>query len=723
MVMSKNLIFMAIALLSIVLSAPAQNLVQNGDFEAWTNNWPDNWTKESGGAVSRVPGLDGTGYAVNLIKTSNDTDAIKQNLSTPITDSFYLQFDFAFGDPGSARAMDVTIKGGANNVSVLHPRVNGAQLEFYNGVAKAWVVVPGTQGKMLASNFATNTIVAYRLIAKGTWTGDYTVSVKSLTTGTDIVVDVPVSVWQEIPSPRNGTSIYLERGRSGADWRADNVMVFAQDPRIPVVDAGAPIQVAAPDNTVQMNPSVFDLDTAQEDLTYAWTQVSGPAASFSTVPGETANDPQAAAILDGGPGLYVFKVTVTDPQSNTGEDTVLVRFKGAGDSVLLGRWDFEDQPQGDTAVDTLDPSLGNVGADNGTLGPISLATDPNSDPNWAEGWVGEAALLFKGNDLVSIDVDESVDPNMTGLQWEISLAAWVKPDVGTLTTTYNTIVARANPFTWVLRQLNTGVAEFTLALESGNLFTAGTVKLVDGHWHHVAGTYDGKEVKIYVDGILDVSRPASGLLKLFPEAEVTIGGRHGDGHPWRGLLDDVRVYSYALSPEEIQELVRLGANVVPYVAIDDTVPTELIIAFRDSVELTAKITDWNIDQGQALTVAWSVPDVTMADKVQFADAQSANTTATFFEPGIYTLRLSVQDAFGASAYDEITIIVKDAVCRDLLVVDPQSGLLVNPTLSFDISGPDGEPDCYVNLYDLAVLAQQWALCNDPQGEGCQPIAR
>jgi hypothetical protein len=54
-------------------------------------------------------------------------------------------------------------------------------------------------------------------------------------------------------------------------------------------------------------------------------------------------------------------------------------------------------------------------------------------------------------------------------------------------------------------------------------------------------------------------------------------------------------------------------------------------------------------------------------------------------------------------------------------MDPQSGLLINPKLSFDISGPEGEPDCYVNLHDLAVLALQWMLCNDPQGEGCQSI--
>ena len=33
----------------------------------------------------------------------------------------------------------------------------------------------------------------------------------------------------------------------------------------------------------------------------------------------------------------------------------------------------------------------------------------------------------------------------------------------------------------------------------------------------------------------------------------------------------------------------------------------------------------------------------------------------------------------------------------------------------DLSGPNGVPDCYVNLFDLAAFASEWSMCNDPQG--------
>lgn len=729
--MSLRSILAIIAVLFAASAAHSQNLIQNGTFENWAGANPDNWSSLNTLVPTKAAGLDGMGFSVNLgLSGADNSSGLHQALLQPLTGSFFVQFDFAYqaGTTGD-RTMDVTLKS-STAASILHPRVSSAgQVEFYGSATgadpRAWHALPGTAGQMFPSNFSTGTIVVYRMTIKGTWMGQYTVSLKNLTTNTDIAVDVPMSMWQEPAASFAG--LRLERGRSRADWRADNVMVYAQDPTKPNVNAGPNRQITAPDNVVQMNPSVFDIDTAFEDLTWQWTQVSGPDASFSTTPGQTANDPDAVITLDGGPGLYEFKLTVSDPDDNFGEATVLVRFKSADDDALLGHWAFEDQPQDKTIADSLNPLLGNIAPDDGVLGLINpLVGDPNSDPNWVEGWVGDAALQFSGNALASIQVDTSADPNMTDLQWELSLAAWVKPDIATLANQYNTIIARANPFNWVLRQLGNGTVEFTLALDgAGNLFTAGTVHLVDGYWHHVAGTYDGNEVRIYVDGILDVSRPAAGFLQVHPEAEVTIAGRHTQGHPWSGLIDDVRVYSYALSAEEVQDLVRMGNNVIPWVAIDDTIATEIIIAFQDSVDLTAQVIDWNLDQGQIVTAEWTVPDAALVDKVVFDDASSPNTTVTFLEPGIYTLRLTVQDEFGAGAegdiYDETTIYVKDAVCRDLLVMDPLSGLLVNPVLSFDVSGPDGEPDCYVNLHDLAVLALQWMLCNDPQGDGCQPV--
>ena len=36
----------------------------------------------------------------------------------------------------------------------------------------------------------------------------------------------------------------------------------------------------------------------------------------------------------------------------------------------------------------------------------------------------------------------------------------------------------------------------------------------------------------------------------------------------------------------------------------------------------------------------------------------------------------------------------------------------------DLSGPLGVPDCKVNMYDFAILAQNWLYCNDPRDPQC-----
>jgi len=43
---------------------------------------------------------------------------------------------------------------------------------------------------------------------------------------------------------------------------------------------------------------------------------------------------------------------------------------------------------------------------------------------------------------------------------------------------------------------------------------------------------------------------------------------------------------------------------------------------------------------------------------------------------------------------------------------------LNPSLRSDISGPNGLPDSHADLYDLAELAEKWLYCNDPWDDRC-----
>jgi hypothetical protein len=76
----------------------------------------------------------------------------------------------------------------------------------------------------------------------------------------------------------------------------------------------------------------------------------------------------------------------------------------------------------------------------------------------------------------------------------------------------------------------------------------------DGRWHHLVGVYDGSRLSVYVDGELDATIGATGRART-NDWPVFIGeNSEVANREWDGLIDDVRLYSYALSAKEIRTL-------------------------------------------------------------------------------------------------------------------------------------------------------------------------
>lgn len=78
-----------------------------------------------------------------------------------------------------------------------------------------------------------------------------------------------------------------------------------------------------------------------------------------------------------------------------------------------------------------------------------------------------------------------------------------------------------------------------------------------GKWHHVAAVYDGKSLRQYIDGELDVEMEISG--KINSVQEVFRIGEAQTGLPGMvGRVDEVAVYNRALSEEEIKRDMTKG---------------------------------------------------------------------------------------------------------------------------------------------------------------------
>ena len=152
------------------------------------------------------------------------------------------------------------------------------------------------------------------------------------------------------------------------------------------------------------------------------------------------------------------------------------------------------------------------------------------------------AILFNGTSaLVNI-------PNSPLLQLRtaMTLEAWVNPS--RLTGVWRDVIYKAND-NYYLEADSTSAKPATRGAAGSPLF--GTGKLSTNAWTHLAGTYDGITVRLYVNGVQVSSRAQTGQIAISTNP-LQIGGDSAYGQYFPGTIDEIRVYQRALSAAEIQ---------------------------------------------------------------------------------------------------------------------------------------------------------------------------
>ncbi|MBR9860743.1 T9SS type A sorting domain-containing protein [bacterium] len=167
------------------------------------------------------------------------------------------------------------------------------------------------------------------------------------------------------------------------------------------------------------------------------------------------------------------------------------------------------------------------------------------------------ALIFDGNnDEVNCGSDTAVsfgDKAITVEAW-VYATAWK-------TNIYNgTIVLKEDNNTnvnsgWMLRAGNGGRLGFGMGPGGGGSWSevnTSSAVLSLNTWHHVAATYDGAMMRLYVDGNY-IDSAASTISIGVNSVPVTIGYHpaYGDRY-WQGKIDEVRLWKRVLSQSEIQ---------------------------------------------------------------------------------------------------------------------------------------------------------------------------
>jgi hypothetical protein len=171
-------------------------------------------------------------------------------------------------------------------------------------------------------------------------------------------------------------------------------------------------------------------------------------------------------------------------------------------------------------------------------------------PQWVEGISG-TALSFDGtNDYVAIADSSSLD--VTGSQ--ISIEFWMKPTVDMPTSAPNQIIFdKGNAYTaCILDMFHPDTPGALLAnLPFFGHATSVTSFWAAGNWYHIAITYDGSNMRIYVNGVLETVSPTTGSVAStgYP---LSIGSHClGGKNFFKGIIDEFAIYDYTRTAEEI----------------------------------------------------------------------------------------------------------------------------------------------------------------------------
>jgi len=228
-------------------------------------------------------------------------------------------------------------------------------------------------------------------------------------------------------------------------------------------------------------------------------------------------------------GSYTVSLTVTGPGGAGVETKSGYIIVGGTSTGLVAAYGF-NEASGTTVVDS---------SGSGNHGTISGATRTTS------GRFGKA-LVFDGvNDWVTVADASSLD-----LTTGMTLEAWIYP---TTTSGVRDVLIKEGASVDIYNLY----ARNGRARPESNVYVGGLNRTAEGPvlkakvWTHLAGTYDGSSLRLYINGI-----EAANLVQAGPIATssgpLRIGGNSIWGEFFKGRIDEVRVYNRALKSGEIQ---------------------------------------------------------------------------------------------------------------------------------------------------------------------------
>jgi glucose/arabinose dehydrogenase len=270
------------------------------------------------------------------------------------------------------------------------------------------------------------------------------------------------------------------------------------------------------------------------------------------------------SIVFGGSGAN-RTVTVTPAAGQTGTATITVTVSdGTASTPTSFGLTVNAVPPGLRAAYAFNEGQGPSTAD--ASGSLNTGTLTNA-PTWTtQGRYGNAISFDGVNDFVAAPDSASLDLTTTG-----TIEAWVRLNaVGR----WHGLIAKGNAnadsaHNYALEVTNLNRARCILGDGGSFQVLDSTVTLAAGTFRHLACTWNGTTLALYVDGALNAST-AQTMTPAGNTAPLSLGQFGGNSDQLSGILDEVRIYSRALGAAEIQAdmntPIATGPNTPPTIS-------------------------------------------------------------------------------------------------------------------------------------------------------------
>jgi len=339
---------------------------------------------------------------------------------------------------------------------------------------------------------------------------------------------------------------------------------------------------------------------------------------------------------DGGAQTHQIVVLATDR-------TITADFFASTPSALVAAYGFEE-PGGPAITDS------SVNANNGTIAGVDRSI----------GHFGQGLSFSRAGALVQVPDSLSLH-----LQHEMTLEAWVHPfDAAMHWTTAIFKGAFGDLAYGLFPTSDAGLPNVSIITANGLVSLDGPQPIPFGQWSHLAASYDGSALRLYVNGLEVGNVAASGNLLASPDP-LTLGGDLPYGEFFLGQMDELRIYNKVLTPAEIK--VDMNASVALH-----TAPT----AFDYAIDCLA-------GQSAQIRVSTMLTDDfdEDGDPIQFLGVNATSVHgASVVTSGDY---ITYSAPVGMTNDDSFTYFIADdrgAFSTGTVTVSVRAGLIQGPTL-------------------------------------------